>query len=419
MGQIGVARPPLGWNSWDCYGTTVREDEVLANARFLADNLAGVGWNTVVVDIDWADPTAKPHGYNLDAPLVMDGWGRLIPDPGRFPSALGGVGFRGLADVIHDLGLRFGIHIMRGVPRRAVAQNLPILGTSVTAAGIARPGDYCAWNPDMVGVDVSAAGGQAYYDSIARLYAEWGVDFIKADDMLSPYHADEIEALARAIDRSSRPMELSLSPGTGLSLAHLDHLRANATMWRICDDVWDRWDDVASNAARFARWTPHVGPEGWPDGDMLPLGHIGIRGERGADRMDRLTPTERRTMVTLWAMARSPFMVGGDLPSSDPTTIALLRQPAILGLQQFGVGNRELLRDDTIVLWGAEVDGRRRAALFNLGPEPVDYRLDLSDAGFRRGEPIIDLWTNRPLVASESASTICTVDSHGVRLLGT
>lgn len=106
----------MGWNSWDSYGTTVTEAEVLANARFMAEHLLSHGWDTVVVDIDWADPNARAHGYNDDATLTIDAHGRLQPDPVRFPSSAGGAGFGPLAAQIHAMGLRFGIHIMRGIP---------------------------------------------------------------------------------------------------------------------------------------------------------------------------------------------------------------------------------------------------------------------------------------------------------------
>ena len=267
-----VIRPPMGWNSWDCYGTTVTEAEVIANAEFLAEHLLPYGWDTVVVDIDWADPTARSHGYNDGAPLHIDAYGRLVPDPGRFPSAAGGAGFEPLAERLHGMELRLGIHTMRGIPRRAVAANTPVLGTEAHAADIADAGNVCEWNPDMLGLDHSHPAAQAYDDSVLALYAQWGVVFIKADDMLWPYQAAAIEAYARAIGRSGRDIQLSLSPGRDLSLTRLEHRREHATMWRICDDLWDRWEDVEANFARFARWAPHTGPAGWPDGDMLPLG---------------------------------------------------------------------------------------------------------------------------------------------------
>ena len=132
----GLAQiPPLGWNSWDCYGTTVREEEVKANADFMATRLAQFGWNYVVVDIQWYEPNAQAHGYRENAELITDGFGRLLPAINRFPSAANGAGFKPLADYVHSLGLKFGIHIMRGIPRQAVRQNLPISQHALSRSG--------------------------------------------------------------------------------------------------------------------------------------------------------------------------------------------------------------------------------------------------------------------------------------------
>src|SRR5580698_2690574 len=194
--------PPMGWNSWDSYGTTVREAQVQANADWMAEHLAKYGWKYIVVDIQWYEPNAQGHDYKPGAPLTIDEYGRLMPAVNRFPSSANGAGFKPLADYVHSKGLKFGIHILRGVPRQAVAQNTPVLGTNQHARDIADEKTLCAWNTDMYGIDMSKPGAQAYYDSIVAQYAEWGVDFIKADDMTRPYHQAEIEGLHRAIIKS-------------------------------------------------------------------------------------------------------------------------------------------------------------------------------------------------------------------------
>lgn len=422
----------MGWNSWDCYGTTVTEAEVIANAEFMAEHLLRFGWDMIVVDIDWADPTARSHGYNADAPLHLDEYGRLIPDPERFPSSAGGAGFGPLAARVHELGLRFGIHTMRGIPRRAVAQDLPILGADARASDVADTTNVCEWNPDMLGLDHTNPAAQAYYDSTIALYAEWGVDFIKADDMLWPYQAADVSSYAAAIDASGRDIVLSLSPGRDLSLERLEHLREHADMWRICDDLWDQWSDVEANFARFARWAPFAGAEGWPDGDMLPLGRIGIRAERGEPRDDRLTPDERVALLTLWIVARSPLMIGGDLPSSDPATIALFQNADVLAVLSNSTRNREVFREGPLVLWAADgQDGERYAAAFNLGSVPLDAVLDAGNIGFPASGIASELWTGRevPLatvaaqsdaargVAPGSAALRMTLPPHGAALL--
>ena len=416
--------PPMGWNSWDCYGTTVTEDEVLANARFMAEHLLPHGWDTVVVDIDWSDPGARAHGYNDGASLVLDGFGRVQPDPARFPSSAGGAGFAPLAAAIHELGLKFGIHIMRGIPRLAVERDLPILGADgATAASVADATNVCEWNPHYVGLDHAKPGAAHYYHSIVDQYAQWGVDFIKADDLLWPYQAAEIAALSTAIETAGREIALSLSPGRDLSAANLDHLRAHATMWRICDDLWDRWDDVEANFARLARWAPLAGPDGWPDADMIPLGRIGLRAERGEPRDDALTPAERQTLMTLWVVARSPLMIGGDLPSSDPATVALFQNDAVLDVLRASSGNRELWRERDLVVWGAAgTAGERWSAVFNLSDAPRHEAFDTVGIGLGAAPAsVVDVWSEasvavEPVSVQSDAARGVAPGSSAVRL---
>ncbi len=375
--------PPMGWNSWDCYGTTVTEEEVLANAAFMARHLLPHGWDTVVVDIQWYEPAARAGGYNDGAVLELDGFGRQLPALNRFPSAADGRGFKPLADLVHGMGLKFGLHIMRGIPRQAVRDRLPVEGTDATADQIADLASTCEWNTDNYGLDHRHPGAQAYYDSQVRLFAEWGVDFVKADDMLGPYFAAEIAAYQAAIVRSGREMVLSLSPGRALSLAHLEHLRGNAQMWRVSDDLWDVWDDVEAQFARMARWAPYQQEGAWADADMLPVGRIALRAERGGDRLSRLTMDEQRTMLTLWCMARSPLMLGCDLPTSPPDTLDLLTNQDLLDVLKASRNNRELLRDGDLVLWAAEstTTEDRFVAAFNTGTADLVRTIPLGDLG--------------------------------------
>ncbi|WP_418277713.1 glycoside hydrolase family 27 protein [Isoptericola jiangsuensis] len=425
------ATPPMGWNSWDSYGTTVTEDEVLANARFMAEHMAHVGWDTVVVDAQWFEPTARAHGYNDDAPLLFDHRGFLQPVPARFPSAADGTGFTGLAAAVHDLGLTFGIHLMRGIARRAVAAALPVPGTAWTTADVADTTSTCTWNGDNVGLDHSHPGAQVWLDAMIDHVVGWGVDFLKVDDMLAPYHADAIEALAlavrRAEDKHGRNVTVSLSPGTHLSVAHLEHLRAHADMWRVSDDLWDRWDDVVDQLDRAARWAPHAGPHGWPDADMLPLGRIGLRAERGEPRDALLGTQERRTMLTLWCLARSPLMVGGDLPTSDPGTIADLTHPGVIDVLRRSAGGAELVREGDTVVWGAATaDGTTRwAAVFNTADETRRIEVPAGSTGVvGRPGTLTDVWSGdvvatRPAVSTTGHDVVLDLDvpAHGVRLL--
>jgi alpha-galactosidase len=395
-------RPPMGWNSWDSYGTAVREDQVKANADTMARELLRFGWQYVVVDIQWYEPNAGGHDYRAGAPLTMDEYGRLLPAPNRFPSAAGGAGFKALAAYVHAEGLKFGIHIMRGIPRQAVQQNLPILGTSYHAAEIADRVNVCEWNPDMYGVDMSKLGAQAYYESIVALYASWGVDFIKADDMSRPYvlRAPEVHALSSAIRKSGASIILSLSPGPAPIPEAVD-LRANAQLWRISDDFWDDWKLLKKQFDFTRDWAPYIGKDGtWPDADMLPLGKLRITDRNGGPVQTRFTPDEQQTVMTLWSMFRSPLIFGGDLPSADRATLALLTNREVLQIDQNSSGNRQVLERGNIRVWSADAPGGKDkyAAAFNLGDGAETIHFAWTDVGIHIATPAVrDLWQHQNL----------------------
>ena len=163
--------PPMGWNSWDCFGAAVNEDTVRRNAEYMAQHLKPFGWEYIVIDIQWYQPTASSHAYEPFSDETMDAFGRFLPAENRFPSAAGGAGFKPLADYIHSLGLKFGIHIMRGLPRQAAHRRLPIWNSDAACDEAADPNSICAWNPDMYGLRADHPAARAYYDSIFSLYA--------------------------------------------------------------------------------------------------------------------------------------------------------------------------------------------------------------------------------------------------------
>ena len=391
-------RPPMGWNSYDYYDTGVTEEDVRKNARFMAENLRDYGWEYVVVDIQWyaRRPGAKRDKYQYIpfGALNMDGFSRLIPDEERFPSSANGAGFGPLAAYVHGLGLRFGIHIMRGVPRIAAHGHCPVLGADETADEIADPAGVCLWNPDMYGVRDTAAG-QAYYDSLAALYASWGVDFIKCDDICNTDNREpgspraraglpELRMLRRALEKCGRPMVLSLSPGPAL-LDLAGEYAANANMWRITDDMWDRWDHVRNMFDRCRQWQGSMRPGAYPDCDMLPLGVIG-KGFND-ERRSRLTAEEQRTVMTLWCVFGSPLMLGAELTRLDGPTLALLTNREVLSLLDPAHTRRELEGGAERVVWELTTPaGGRYLAVFNLTEE------ERPTGG---PSPAVDVWTGR------------------------
>ncbi len=413
--------PPMGWNSYDAYGSRVDEAQVLDNAHYLRQNMQPFGWQYVVVDYRWYDPkavTARDNGEPGET-LAMDGFGRLLPPANRFPSAAGGKGFRVLADQVHAMGLKFGIHIMRGIPRSAVQANLPIEGSSYKAADAARTGDTCPWCPDMYGVRGDTPAGQAYYDSLFRLYAAWGVDFVKMDDTSSPYHADEIEAVRRAIDKCGRSIVYSLSPGE-TPITRADHVAARANMWRESGDFWDGWDALDYEFTLGARWRPYAAPGHWPDGDMLPVGHLSL-GNRpvGRDRRTRFTHNEQMTLLSLWSLLPSPLMVGANLPDNDPWTLALLTNPDVLAVNQdsLGAAGGPVSQADGLEVWSKKLaDGSLAVGLFNRGEMEDTVTADWHALGITGRYAVRDLWLRKDLGLFNDRYA-ASVPSHGVVLL--
>ena len=403
--------PPMGWNSWDCYGAAVNETQVRANAKFMAEHLKKYGWEYVVVDIQWYEPNAKNHYYNPDADVVMDEYGRLMPAENRFPSAAGGKGFAPLAGYVHSLGLKFGIHILRGIPRRAVRANLPVKGSAHTAAQIADIGSICEWNTDMCGVDMSREGAQEYYNSIFELYSEWGVDFVKVDDIARPYHKAEIEAVYNAIEKNGSEMMLSLSP-CAAPLAEAQHLVKYANMWRMTDDFWDDWGQLKKMFDYCRDWFPYVTEGHWPDCDMLPIGALRLCNADG--HLTNFTKNEQYTMLSLWAMFRSPLMLGCDLTESDSFTLSLIQNPDVLEIDQRSRGGREVYRKGDEIVWAANgTDGSVYAARFNTGETELLSELDPIFIGMSGEIKAQELWTGK----KQRGMTIRSViPPHGVRL---
>ena len=403
-----AATPPMGWNSWDSYGLTIDEGAYKANADWMAKHLKQFGWQYAVVDEGWYLQNPESGG-KPSWKFTLDGHGRFIPAPNRFPSAADGAGFKPVADYVHSLGLKFGIHIIRGIPREAVDKNAPIAGTAFHAAEAADKSDTCSWNPDTYGVKSNPAG-QAFYDSLAQLYANWGLDFIKVDCISSrPYNAGEIHMLSSAIKKAGRPIVLSLSPGP-TSLGVADDVRRHAQMWRISDDFWDYWTPGADEPwvqtlhGQFATaigWAPYAGPGHWPDADMLPIGYLGPRPGLGSARPTRFTHDEQRTLLAFWSIIRSPLMLGCDLPHSDAWTTSLLTNPEVIAVDQHSIENRPLIITNGAVIWSATPeDGKGHyLGIFNRGEAADDIAMEWNELGLTSGKSyrLRDLWERKDL----------------------
>jgi alpha-galactosidase len=472
--QVRVVSPPMGWNSWDSYGLTITEAQFRDNVRVMKDKLLPFGWRYAVVDEGWYFENPQDRSKPLTLRYAIDKHGRYVPVPVRFPSAVepkrlgpvrsaccGGAvpmttlqatveetSFRPLADWVHAQGLLFGIHIVRGIPRVSVERQLPIEGSGFHAQDAADTTDACPWDPTNWGVQDNAAG-QAWYDSLLRQYAGWGVDLLKVDCIADhPYKAAEIRMIRRAMDKAGRPMVLSLSPGP-TALEHADEVGSFANMWRISNDVWDVWESkpgsdfpqsLKGQFDRAAAWVPmDFGAGRWPDLDMLPLGELRPSPGWGRPRSSKLNLDEQRTMLTLWAMKQSPLILGANLTLLDEATLKLVTNRDLIHLDQAlemhsgqvqpNEGNPPLpASEKDLRIWSAatpelaSVDrGGMYAAMFNLGDVPLTVDVSIGDLNLLRSEDkvqsvvLYDVWSGKSL--GRVSQVKATIPAHGCLLL--
>jgi hypothetical protein len=436
--QVPVAQtPPMGWNSFDAFDCRINEMQFKATVDYMADKLLKYGWNYAVIDYIWWHPDPgvwgnpkrryghpdiryAPDGKPLD-PVTIDEYGRLLPAVERFPSAADGKGFKPLADYVHGKGMKFGIHVMRGIHRAAYYFDYPVKGTDWSARDIAEPSDTCSWCNHMFGVDGSKIGAQDYYNSLFELYASWEVDFVKVDDILTPeYHKDEIEMIRKAIDKCGRPMVLSLSPGEA-PLEMASHLQENVNMWRISADFWDEWEKLRHNFDLLDSWSSSVKPGAWPDADMLPIGRISIDGRpHGPERNSKFTLPEHYTLLSLWMISRSPLILGADLITLPDSILSLITNPEVISVNQNSTGNRQIFKKDGKAAWVADdpETGGKYLALFNLSDSISKIDFNFQSSGMTEKSKVRDLWNRQDMgIFTDGFNIILKPHGAGLYLL--
>jgi len=420
--MLNLKYAPRGWNSWDSYGAAVTEDVVRKNAEYMAKYLKDYGYEYVVVDIQWYEPNAVTNEYNPFPDVCMDEYGRLIPAPNRFPSSVNGAGFKPLSDYIHSLGLKFGIHIMRGIPRQAVSQNTPVFGTNVTSRHIAKTASICAWNTDNYGVDPTKEGAKEYYESIFKLYASWGVDFIKCDDICRelPHEEEELIMLSEALHSCGRDMVLSLSPGPAL-LEKSELYKQVSNMWRITDDFWDKWELLYAMFERAEKWSIHTGHNHYPDADMLPMG--AIRQVYDPNNWTMFTEDEQLTMMYLWCVMRAPLFMGGEMTKNDKFTLDTLTNKGLMDMHEYSRHAHQVFRkmidQNEIIVWTAmKADDNgsycgQYVVIFNVDGSTTKVTINLSELEIDGKHQITDIFDNSDMGVSEIIE--CDVPEHGAR----
>lgn len=386
--------PLMGWNSWISYAGTINESQCLENIDYMEEKLKSSGYEYFVIDGGWYRFQGKE--------IALDEWGRHIPAKEKFPE-----GFLKIADYAHLHGLKFGIHMMRGIPRLAVERNTPVKGTSYSARDIADVADTCQWSRQMYGVDMSKPGAQEYYDSVLEQIAAWGVDFIKYDDIaMKPL---EIEAVVKAIHKTGRDIRLSLSPGDDINEGYIDSYN-KADMLRITRDIWDEQRDIDISFERWKRMQGYDQIGFYLDLDMIPFGHINLpfpisggkpNSVRGFERLDKFTPAQKNTFMTQRAMSASPLFMGGALPTTPDEIFKWLTDAEMLACNQNGICGKLLSREldfpRFIDVWRTESkEGSKEGwiGIFNRGNDPDHYKCSLKSLGLDGDKDYVlyDIW---------------------------
>ncbi|MCX6309264.1 MAG: glycoside hydrolase family 27 protein [Bacteroidia bacterium] len=425
--------PPMGWNSWDCFGMEVNEIQVKAVADYMAQHLKQYGWEYVVIDAGWYHPVSlKTENSKRIRPVQnMDQYGRLIPDTVKFPSAKSGVGFKALADYIHIKGLKFGIHVQRGIPWNAVANNTPIKGSVYFARDIVNRNDSCRWSPIMKGLNLSSEGAQSYLNAVFELYSQWGVDFVKVDDMTYPAQKTMTEAVRKAIDLSGRSIVFSLSGGEA-PVAEQNHLVENVNLWRVSGDLWDGWKYLKKQFDLLHNWQSFDVPGSWPDADMIPIGRLrktgcddwvaslfGKKPSEVTDEYSRLTDIEKQTLMTLWSIFKSPLFLGGYLPENDAFTTRLITNAEVLAVNQKAENRHEIRNENGFVVWTSKAfeSAANYIALFNLNDgKPQIISVSWKELGLKGKLNVRDVWKKTDL-GKHVNNFSAVIEPHGSLLI--
>jgi hypothetical protein len=413
----GLERTPvLGWSSWSFLRKHPTADNMKAQALALHNSgLQKLGYQYVNLDDFWYQ-CPGPQGPNVDPS------GRWITDPSIFPAQGDTDGIKVVADYVHSLNMKFGIYVTPGISKQAVKRNTPVKGTSYTAAQIADPSvtenNYNC--KGMVRIDYNKPGAQEYTNSWVDMLAAWGVDYIKIDGMTNSNAAD-VKAWSDAIRQSGRPMVLDVTQGD-FTTAIATTLMKYANQWEFAPDVecykceksgssypLTSWADIAKRFNYVAEWQPYSGAGGFNDYDSLEVGN-------GSN--DGLTPAERQTQISLWALGASPLLLGVDLTHLDPTDLQkYLENTEVLAVDQDSIAAKRVLNSgNRQVFVKTEPSGDVIIGLFNTGGKADEVSVPASTAGLpenKSGYPLHDLWTSETKTTS---SISAVVPSHGVVL---
>jgi alpha-galactosidase len=402
--QNFAPKPPLGFNSFDSYRSRLTEDKAYALMDVMAEKYLPFGYEYFVMDAGWYS-TMNPEKHQG---LGLESFGVCVVRQEFFPN-----GIKVLTDYAHKKGLKFGVWLMRGIPRQAVEQNLSIPGTPYFARDIADTNSVCVWSRSNYGVDMTKPGAQTYYNAIIDALASLGIDFIKVDDMVP--NPREIVAIAKAIEEGGHTMIYSLSPGDVHHPTHLPYYK-RANMLRITRDIWDNPLSIEKGFFAWEKFQGTESPGFWPDLDMIPFGRLDVINQQ--TRQSKFNPNQMKTFITQRALAASPLLIGGDLLTMDDFSYSLLTNRDMLACNQNGVMGVNVYRTGNIDVWLTphKMDpGMGWIGIFNRSKSDREVTLTKQDLGFVVFEASYNLTVARQSFRLEdiwSGTTIIIEDKH-------
>jgi alpha-galactosidase len=376
IGDLLALTPPMGWNSWNCWGLTVDQNKVVASAKVYSEKgLARHGWTYINIDDGWeiAGKATAPK-RNADGTIIVNE---------KFPN------MKALGDSIHALGLKFGIY---------------------SSPGPLTCGNYTA----------------SYQHELqdAKSYASWGVDYLKYDwcsydgiakdsslaERMKPYFV-----MQDALKKIDRDIVYSLCQ-YGMSNVWEWGAKVDGNLWRTTEDITDTWQSMSSigfSQIVNAKWAQ---PGRWNDPDMLVVGWVGWGPSL---HPTNLTPDEQYTHISLWSMLSAPLLIGCDLTRLDEFTLNLLTNDEVLALDQDPLGSQAapVIKKGDIQVWKKKLaDGNYAVGIFNLGKETGSFAFNFSEAGLNGSVKLRDLWRQKDLGSFKDKYEV-KVPSHGVVLI--
>lgn len=360
--------PPLGWNSWNCWGLSVSDEKVRQSAdQMRSSGLIDHGWTYINIDDGWEDT-------HVDS---------VIRPNTKFPN------MKAMCDYIHSMGLKVGIYSSPG-PRTC--------------------GGY--------------EGSYRYEFRDARSYAEWGIDYLKYDwcsyFQIAPDPTQEqlrhpYKLMKRAIRSVNRDIHYSLCQ-YGMGDVWTWGAEVDGNSWRTTGDITDTWQSMSGIGFSQNKCSPNSAPGRWNDPDMLVVGWVGW----GPDlHYTRLTPNEQYTHITLWSMLASPLLIGCDLSQLDPFTLNLLTNDEVLAVNQDPLGRQaiQVQANDEWQIWRKEMeDSAQIVGVFNLTDQPLFIHISMEKLGLEGKWQLRDLWIQRCLGKIENHFEV-KVLPHGARML--